>query len=217
MGEVVGQSVQYTRKLTESDLVRMRIPKRHWHARPDHVSDDTVQGASMSVREAMRRYVDKIDEVVKLGQGLLLWGANGTGKSSIAVILGKEFRRRGYPVLYMEAADMKRVVVDREMFDDEQLFWDRALNVSVLILDDLGKGCVDGTGFGMRLLDELIRHRNAHKLVTIITTNWRTKELASEVMASTAASLKEHVHPVEVVGVDQRDDSGGRSADLIFG
>lgn len=213
----MGEAVPYQRKLTEEDLIRMRIPKRYWTAQPDQISDSVVRDAPMSVRDAMRRYVERMDDNVRQGQGLLLWGPNGRGKTCIAVVLGKEFRRRGHPVLYLEAADMKRIVIEHEMFDDEQSCWDRALNVAVLVLDDLGKGVVDETGFGMRLLDELIRHRNAHRLITIITTNWRIDEIAGEVMKSTAASLQEHVHPVEVVGNDRREIAAGRTAESIFG
>ena len=213
----MGQTVPYSRKLTEEDLLRMRIPRRYWTVQPDQISTSLVPGTDMSVRDLMRQYSDDLNERVRQGKGLLLWGPNGRGKTSIAVVLAKEFRRHGHPVLYMEAADMKRVVIEREMFDDEQSYWDRTLNVRVLILDDLGKGSVDETGFGMRLLDELIRHRNAHQLVTIITTNWRTSELAKSVMPSTAASMLEHVKPVEIVGVDRREMAANAVADSIFG
>lgn len=201
----MGQSVPYRRNLTEEDLLRMRLPRRYWNARFDQISDDAVEGAPMSVRDGVRRYLEQAEEMVRSGHGLLLWGANGTGKTCIAAVIAKEFRRRGNPVLFMEAADMKRFVVEREMFDEDQTYWDRAMNVTVLVIDDFGKGAVDDTGFGSRLMDELVRHRNAHRLVTIITTNYRTKALGEVLMASTMASLKEHVAPVEVVGADRRE------------
>jgi DNA replication protein DnaC len=100
---------------------------------------------------------------------------------------------------------MKRFVIEREMFDEDQTYWDRALNVDVLVIDDLGKGTQDSTGLGARLIDELIRHRNASKLVTIITTNMNQRDLAEELKVSTMSSLKEHVFPIHVSGIDRRD------------
>jgi len=85
-------------------------------------------------------------------------------------------------------------------------YWDRAMSVDVLVVDDFGKGTQDRTGFRMRIFDELIRHRNAEKLVTIITTNMSPRgELPEILLLSTLHSFKECVIPVQVVGDDQRD------------
>jgi len=162
-------------------------------------------------------YIDQISERRRKGQGLVLYGMNGTGKTCIAVVLALAFRRRGHPVLFVEAADLKRLVIEREMFDDDQTFWDRALNVDVLVLDDLGKGTQDSTGLGARLLDELIRHRNANLLVTILTTNMNMVQLADELKVSSMASLKEHAVPVHVCGVDRRDVAVAELSSSLFG
>jgi DNA replication protein DnaC len=195
----------YRRKLTEEDLIRMRIPKRYWTAQPDQISDQPGKVGGISARTATKNYMDQIVEKRRTGQGLILYGTNGTGKSCMAICIGKEYRRRGHPVLFVEAADLKRLVIEREMFDEEQTFWDRALNVDVLLLDDVGKGTQDSTGLGARLLDELIRHRNANMLVTILTTNMNMEQLGEELKLSSMASLKEHAMPVHVCGIDRRD------------
>jgi DNA replication protein DnaC len=196
---------RYWRRLTDSDLVRMRVPRRYWTVACDGIPDGKTVGHGVSTQQAARNYMRQIDEMRRQGRGLLLWGGNGTGKTCMAIVIAKEFRRRGYPVLFMAAADIKRMVVEREMFDEDQTFWDRALNVDVLVIDDLGKGSQDSTGFGARMFDELIRHRNASKLVTIITTNMNQKDLAEELKVSTMSSLKEHVFPIHVSGIDRRD------------
>ena len=155
-----------------------------------------------SVRESGAQQV--WDFVVPSGH--LFWSSGMISHNTcMAVVLALAFRRRGHPVLFVEAADLKRLVIEREMFDEEQTFWDRAMNVDVLVLDDLGKGTQDSTGLGARLLDELIRHRNANMLVTIMTTNMNIGQLEKELKLSSMASLKEHALAVHVCGIDRRD------------
>jgi DNA replication protein DnaC len=205
MNAVDMETTKYWRRLTDSDLVRMRVPRRYWTVRFDAISDVSLVGSGISARQAALNYMTRLDEMRRDGKGMLLWGTNGTGKTCMAIVIAKEFRRRGYPVLFIEAADMKRFVIEREMFDEDQTYWDRAMNVDVLVIDDLGKGTQDSTGLGARLIDELIRHRNASKLVTIITTNMNQRDLVEELKVSTMSSLKEHVFPIHVSGIDRRD------------
>jgi predicted AAA+ superfamily ATPase len=138
----------YRRELTKDDLLRARVPKRYWTA--------SMDGVQESVREVATKYLANIEEMLSKGVGLLLWGSNGIGKTSLSVVIGKEYRRRGQSLLFLEAAEIKGAVISSEMFDEEQTLWERAKTVEVLLIDDLGKGVQDSTGFGARVLDELI-------------------------------------------------------------
>lgn len=197
------------RKLTSDDLVRMRLPKRYWHVDCDGVSDVIDPNTGKSPREVLEAYIRQMEEMRLRGLGLLLWSGNGTGKTSIAAIIAKEYRRRFNTVLFIEAANLKSLVINSESFDEDETYWQRAMAVDVLVLDDLGKGVQDRTGFGERLIDELIRTRNANQLVTIITTNaiikGKDESLTDVLKASTIHSLKEHVMAVYVRGEDKRD------------
>jgi DNA replication protein DnaC len=216
MTAIAMDTTKLWRRLTETDLVRMRIPRRYWWVRYEGIPDGTCVGSGVSARKAAHNYLTQIDEMRHNGMGLLLWGTNGTGKTCMAIVVAKEYRRHGYPVLFIEAADIKRFVIEREMFDEDQTFWDRAMNVDVLVIDDLGKGVQDSTGFGARMIDELIRHRNASKLVTLITTNMNQRDLAEELKVSTMSSLKEHVFPIHVTGIDRRDAVASGIAKTLF-
>ena len=194
----------------------MCIPPRYWNVTWEEISNGDH-------REIVENYLRKLPDMFERGVGLLLWGANGCGKTSAAVIVGKEYRRRGQTVLFFEAAALKRAVIQREMFDEDQDVWERARDVDVLILDDLGKGVQDKTGFGARLLDELIRHRNAHERVTFITTNMspfpqrdgEISQLEDELKISTLHSLKECIVPVCVDGPDLRDKTKDELRELL--
>jgi len=187
----------YRRELTKDDLLRARVPKRYWTA--------SMDGVQESVREVATKYLANIEEMLSKGVGLLLWGSNGIGKTSLSVVIGKEYRRRGQSLLFLEAAEIKGAVISSEMFDEEQTLWERAKTVEVLLIDDLGKGVQDSTGFGARVLDELIRHRNANKRVTFITTNMTLKAIEEELKSSTMHSLKECIYPMRISGEDLRE------------
>jgi DNA replication protein DnaC len=189
------------RELTESDLLRMKVPKRHWGASFREISDQP--------REVVEKYLDKFDEFMGKGVGMLFWGDNGLGKTAAAVVVGKEARRRGKTVLFVEAADLKRSVIEKVSFDEETSVWERARSVDVLILDDIGKGVQDSTGFGARMLDELVRHRNARMLATFLTTNMspRGEQMEAEFKTSTLHTFKECMLPVRFSGRDRRKDA----------
>jgi hypothetical protein len=55
------------------------------------------------------------------------------------------------------------------------------------------------------VLDELIRHRNANKRVTFITTNMTLKAIEEELKSSTMHSLKECIYPMRISGEDLRE------------
>lgn len=205
---LVGEKTIFRKPLTETDMGRMRIPRRFWDCAFDEISnrppetDDAVEP-----RDLARRYMSKLDEMLSRGIGMLLWGDNGRGKTGLSVVVCKEARRRGYTVLFTECADLKRCVIDRVPFDDDQTMLERARSVDLLVLDDLGKGVQDRTGFGARMLDELIRHRNANQLSTVITTNMGMAALKEELKPSTMHSLKECVVPAKIEGPDRRDET----------
>jgi len=215
-GDIMGKLVQLKRSLTSNDLVRMRIPRRYWKVTFDAISDKLAEGATRTPKQAVREYLENMDAYFEEGVGVLFWGTNGTGKTSLSVVIAKEYRRRMRTVLFMDAADLKRLVIEKEHFDEDETFWQRANSVDVLVLDDLGKGAQDRTGFGARLIDELIRTRNSNQRVTIITTNMRPKQeakgekLGDVLKPSTMASLKEHVKAVHIAGADFRIDTARR-------
>lgn len=202
-----GEQPQFRRELTQDDLVRARIPVRYWKV--------NLGGVQEQVRGIADKYLKEIGQMHERGVGLLLWGANGIGKTSLAVVLGKEYRRRGHSLLFLESAELKGAIIHNEAFDEEHTLWDRAKSVDVLLIDDLGKGVQDSTGFGARVLDELIRHRNANKRVTFITTNMTLKLLEDELKSSTMHSLKECIYPVRLSGEDLREKAKQEIGSLL--
>lgn len=215
--ELVGEmfkNVTFRRELDREDLERMCIPTRYWGSTFDLLTND---GGDESLQSMVGKYIVNMSEMRRAGAGFIFYGKNGTGKSCASVVLAKEYRRRGYTVLFMEASDLKRMVIEKEYFDEDETYWERARSVDVLVLDDFGKGVMDSTGFGATLFDELIRARNSRKLVTIITSNLPHSDWKDdlELKASTIHSLKECMIPVQVVGDDNRKGSESKLRALL--
>ncbi len=202
----------YRRELTQADLERMRVPPRYWDVTLHGVHDSggTIESKPPNPRAVIRSYLERIGEFHAKGAGLFLWGDNAVGKTCAAVLLLKESRRRAHSCLFLSAAEIHRAVISRTGFDEEQTLWERAFNVDVLLLDDLGKGMVDSTGFQLRMLDELFRHRNGRQSVTHATTNLTRKSLLSGdfLKQSTLSTIKECCVLMPFAGEDQRAPQG---------
>jgi len=194
--------IAYYRELEQSDIERMLLPRRFWQC--TYAEIYAGNDVKLSPKGFVRRYLDSFSDNIAGGVGLILWGNNGRGKTAIAAVIAKWARRFGHLVMFVEAAELKRCTIEKVRFDEESTIWERALSVDVLILDDLGKGVQDRTGFGARLMDELIRHRSANRRVTIMTTNLNPQDLRAELKHSTAETLKECAIPFFVDGPDRR-------------
>jgi DNA replication protein DnaC len=207
------------KKLTEEDLRRMRIPLRYWNATMAGVSSQeypTRGGGVYSLRDSIQKYLCNLDDAMRLGRGVLLYGPNGVGKTCALVIIAKEFRRHGRTVLFMDGVEVGDAVMGNLRFDDGRLI-DRAKSVDVLVLDDFAKGIMGESDWGSRQVDDLIRRRNAETKITLLSTNWVMAEMKKGLMISTMSALREHVTAMAVLGTDRRRESASRSGAILLG
>lgn len=199
--------------LTVKHLERMNLPKRFWNPKLMLISED----GELSARQSVESYLKNAKKLTEDGAGLLFWGDNGKGKTSAACFILLHLRLKGLSCLFYESASLKADKINGVMFDDKSTVWERALTVDVLLLDDLGKGVQDQTGFGVRLLDELLRYRYARLKPTFVTTNMPPSQLKAELKPSTMSTLKEAILPIKVEGKDFREERKNDLLNIIKG
>jgi DNA replication protein DnaC len=189
--------VGHRMRLTQSHIDRMRIPQRFWFVERGEIIEE--------VRGIIDNYIRNLDENLDKGEGLLMWGPNGTGKTSAAIYIGMEVRRRGATVYFVQAERLRASVLEKEMFDDELTVMERARAVDFLILDDLGKEHPGETGFSERLFENLFRERIAARKTTVVTTNLSVEVLRETYVRSMLEVMREALYPLSFEGENLRE------------
>jgi len=200
--------VGHRMRLTQAHVEWMRVPRRFWDVRFEKVPSD--------VRKDIDNYLRRLDDHLDRGDGLLFWGANGVGKTSVAVLIALEVRRRGASVLFITAAALRQAFLEREPFNEDQFVSERARAVDFLVLDDLGKEHSASTGFSEGLFENLIRERSASQRATVITTNLpmipkdlgngrMSRALMSVYVPSMLEVMKENLYPIRFEGKNLRE------------
>ena len=194
---VVGHRVM----LTKAHMELMRIPRRFWEVSVDRIPE--------SILDRVLSYVRDIDGNLDRGEGLLLWGKWGVGKTGAAVFIAMEARRRGATVLFSTAESLRASVLEKTPFNATLSLMDRARLVDVLVIDDLGKEHPGETGFTERLFENLFRERSSAQRTTFVTTNMDLNKMSERYKPSMLEVMKETVYPIQAKGESQRDDTPG--------
>lgn len=128
---------------------------------------------SERAQEAVSLYLSKWEGFRANGMGIEVTGPQGTGKSFAVTHIGKELIKRGEKVFFIAFLDLIAAIKT-----DEALI-DKAMNVPVLILDELSKIYQSDAqlAFFSEKLEQLIRHRTNWNLITLMTTNLTEDEL----------------------------------------
>lgn len=121
-----------------------------------------------------RKYVEHFNEMEKNGQGLLLWGDVGTGKTFMAGCIANALLDRGIPVLM---TNFSRVLMrlTSNIAEDKNAFLDGLDAFRLLVIDDLG--IERNTDFALEQVFSVIDRRCQSNKPMIITTNLNLDEL----------------------------------------
>lgn len=192
-------------QLTAEHLLLMRIPRRYWEASFDRIDPET--------RKIIRGYLHALDDMLDRGEGLLLRGPNGSGKTSTAAYVAKEVRRTGASVLMATAASLRDSVFDKPQPTEDLTLLELARAVDFLVIDDLGKESANR--FTQHFFENLLRERGANRLTTWITTNADQEGLEALYKKAFIEVLKELVVPVAMHEVNHRDDEQAILQELL--
>lgn len=152
--------------VTIGRLEGAHVPQRFYRA-----GFEVPPSATSEIRAAMatvKSYADNIEMNIKRGQGLLIYGDVGTGKTTQAVAVLKRALKSGYGTFFIPMVQLvdNLFTMSREERRD---FEHRITNVSLLVLDDLG--AEQAQAWVTTKIDAIVTARYNNMKPMIITTN----------------------------------------------
>lgn len=163
--------------------------------------NDDMQNPRIS--QAMQKYVENFPELRRQGQGLLLYGPVGTGKTFLAVAAANALINKGYPVLVTNFGSMCNIIGGT--YEGKQDLYDSLNRFALLVIDDLG--AERKTEYMQEIVYNVIDSRYRAGLPMIITTNLTSEELKNPQDVTNKRiydRVLERCLPVEVKGKNRR-------------
>lgn len=147
-----------------------------------------------------------------IGRGLMLWGKNGTRKTTLAAAIATEVQwlSLNYQVFMIRFADYKNALTatygdkDSEEYLEAKRVLRMAEKATLLVLDDIGQEHRTSSGFTESILHELIRRRVEDSRPTIVTTNVDPDDMYSVYGPSFDSFRKEAFETIQMAGSDSR-------------
>lgn len=147
-----------------------------------------------------------------IGRGLMLWGRNGTRKTTLAAAIATEVQwlSLNYQVHMIRFSDYKNALTstygdkDSEEAVEARRVLRRAEKATLLVLDDIGQEHRTASGFTESILHELIRRRVEDSRPTVVTTNVEPDDMYSVYGPSFDSFRREAFEAVQMAGSDSR-------------
>jgi DNA replication protein DnaC len=181
----------------------MHIPARFWNVSFRRVSDGDH-------KESVREFLSNIDDGIRNGYGMVLWGDNDCGKTSIAALSLMVARRHGFTGMFITASQYLSDMMSKTVFDDAMTIAERCKVVDLLVIDDFGKDSSNNilersSASVVRIFEDLLRKRHGDIKSTIITTNMPPPIMRDRFDKSIINLINESNVAIRVIGPSQRE------------
>ena len=154
---------------------------------------------------ATRRFADRIEERLDAGRGLWFMGPNGTGKTTLAMLVTKAALRAGRTAARYTLPDLLRQI--RQTFENGSHvdLFNQLTAVDLLHIDDIG--AEQSTPWVLEELYSIVNARYEDQRSIVITTNIGDREaLCEQISERTVSRLTEMCDELPLIGHDRRMD-----------
>lgn len=180
------------------------------------VSDMSRDMATRHVVNAVRGYVDALDENLDAGRGMWLMGNTGTGKTTLGMLVAKAALAAGRTVaVYFTPkllTQIRQTYQATESEDAYDAFFRRLTSVDLLYIDDLG--AERHTDWVVEQLYALVNERYENQRAMLVTSNARRDveegraQLEEQIGSRTVSRLIEICDdPLPLFGPDRREQA----------
>ena len=149
-------------------------------------------------RNHVKKFLREHRNVVDRGSGMLFMGANGIGKTTLMVEIGKHFTLVGYRVRYFTVQNYMNAK-----------FSDAPINLEdydILLVDELDKAYAKpGSDWVPKTFEELVRQIVSQNRVVIMATNASEKGIQELFGKSAYSAIKRKIQIVPMRGKDYSD------------
>lgn len=135
-------------------------------------------GVPLRYHEALHPDARNLAHLVKAGESVFIYGANGTGKTTLAMATVRFLLSFGVDVFCISTYDLMDAMRSRPK-EDRSLF-ERVTTCGVLVLDDLGKEA-SNTPYACERLYAILDTRYKQMRPVIITSNYRLSGIAEKI------------------------------------
>ncbi len=158
-----------------------------------------------AVTAAVRRYVNNIEANLSSGRGIWLFGAVGTGKTTLAMLVSRHALEAGRSVAIYSLPTLLAAI--RGTFDDDRAHATEAMvarlkTVDLLHLDDVG--AEKTSPWVLEQLYEIVNARYENERAIVLTTNLEREALAEQIGERVASRLEEMCEVLPLWGADAR-------------
>jgi len=204
------------RARNEDRLPRAQIPAKYEKCReldsfifpPEpHPSREHLQRLVSVIRSYVQNFSPKLPDP----RGLLIYGANGVGKTHLAVATLRLLLAQGYEGRFINYQALLRMIkggYDQPFGGSRTDAYDEIAETEILLLDDVGSNRV--TDWVQDTITDLISQRYDNARATIVTTNYPlhadkdcgVHTLADRIGERAASRLREMCRPLAMPALD---------------
>lgn len=184
------------------------------------VTSEDVENIKEWISTVEAGKVIKATGQLSCGIGLVLYGEPGHGKTTLSLVTLQDIIRRFsleafsplenktlvrpcYFITFNSLLELKGDLMDDPTDEQEQLFagilgecQDDAYNIRVLVIDDVGKEHMSGSGWQKTILHHVLRTRFNNGLPTIVTSNIPLEAWGSVYGSATESFAREAFVPI---------------------